>query len=134
MMLEEGGGVVAAERPHGIMASAKALVATLVAIAATRLEIFATELEEERLRLSSAAAWAALTLMFLALAMIFLSLLVVVAFWDEHRLLAITCVALIYLVLGAISARQLSLRLARHAPLFSATLEELRKDRAGLEP
>lgn len=123
-----------AVQPRGVLASAKALVGTLIAIVATRVEILATELEEERLRLSSVAAWAACTLMFLALALIFLSVLVIVVFWDDHRILAASCVTLVYLILGGISARQLMTRLSRPSPLFSATLEELRKDRAGLQP
>jgi uncharacterized membrane protein YqjE len=123
-----------AVHPRGVLASAKALVGTLIAIVATRVEILATELEEERLRLSSVVAWAACTLTFLALALIFLSVLVIVVFWDDHRILAVSGVTLVYLILGGISARQLMNHLARPSSLFSATLEELRKDRAGLQP
>ena len=39
-----------------------------------------------------------------------------------------------YVSMSGLSARQLFVRLSRPSPLFSVTLEELRKDRAGLQP
>jgi uncharacterized membrane protein YqjE len=107
-------------------------VATLVDIIATRVEIVANELEEERLRLGSMAAWAACTFLFLALALIFLSMLVITAFWDEHRLAAITCVTVFYALLALVSGVQLRNRIERKSKLFTTTIEELRKDQARL--
>ncbi|HEX2668207.1 MAG TPA: phage holin family protein [Gammaproteobacteria bacterium] len=134
MTMEAGQlGAGAAAPRLGVLASAKTFLSTLVAIVGTRLEILATELEEERLRLGSIVAWAACTLLFAALALIFLSLLVVVVFWDDHRVAALVCVSLAYLLLGGLSANQLYKRLMRRSPLFAATLDELRKDQVGLQ-
>lgn len=130
-MIEEG--IAVPPRPtHGILVSARNFVATLVDIIATRVEIIATELEEERLRLGSMAAWAACMFLSVALALLFLSLLVVVAFWDEHRLAAIACVTGFYAILAVVSGMQLRNRIERKSKLFTTTIEELRKDQARL--
>ena len=130
-MIEEG--VAAHPRPsHGILASARNFVATLVDIIATRVEIVANELEEERLRLGSMAAWAACTFLFAALALIFFSTLVVAVFWDEHRIAATAGVGTFYVLLALVCGAQLRSRMERKSKLFTATVEELRKDQARL--
>ena len=122
-------------RPAGnLLASAKTFVATLIAIVGTRLEIAAGELEEERLRLSGIVAYAAMVFLFAALGLIFLSLLVVVVFWDEHRIAALTGVVIVYALLAAIAGLQLRKRLSQKSRLFSVTVDELRKDQERLQP
>ena len=116
-------------RPAGnLLASAKTFVATLVAIIGTRLEIAAGELEEERLRLSGIVAYAAMVFLFAALGLIFLSLLIVVVFWDEHRIAALGGIVLVYTLLALIAGLQLRKRLSQKSRLFSVTVDELRKD------
>lgn len=131
-MMEEG--IAAQPGPvHAVLVSAKNFVGTLIAIIGTRLEIAASELEEERLRLSELMAWAAFTLLFATLGLIFLSLLVVAVFWDEHRLAALGAITVLYVVLAAAAGLQLRKRLEHKSKLFSVTVEELRKDQAGLQ-
>jgi uncharacterized membrane protein YqjE len=131
-MIEEG--IVPPPGPvHGVLVSARNFVGTLIAIIGTRLEIAAGELEEERLRLSEMMAWAAFTLLFATLGLIFLSLLVVAVFWDEHRLAALGVITGLYAVLAVVAALQLRKRLEQKSKLFSVTVEELRKDQAGLQ-
>jgi uncharacterized membrane protein YqjE len=121
-------------RPVGnLLASAKTFVATLIAIIGTRLEIAAGELEEERLRLSGIVAYAAMVFLFAALGLIFLSLLVVVIFWDEHRIAALSGVVFVYTLLALISGLQLRKRLSQKSRLFSVTVDELRKDQERLQ-
>jgi uncharacterized membrane protein YqjE len=131
-MIEEG--FVSQPRPAGnLLASAKTFVATLIAIIGTRLEIAAGELEEERLRLSGIVAYAALVFLFLALGLIFLSLLVVVVFWDEHRIGALTGIVIVYTLLAIIAGAQLRKQLSQKSRLFSITVDELRKDQERLQ-
>jgi len=132
-VIEEG--IVPQPRPAGgsLLASAKTFVATLIAIIGTRLEIAAGELEEERLRLTGILAYAALVFLFAALGLIFLSLLVVAVFWDEHRIAALGCITVIYVVLTVLAAAQLRRRLSEKSRLFSTTVDELRKDQERLQ-
>lgn len=126
-MIEEG--IAPQPRPAGtLLASAKTFVATLIAIIGTRLEIAAGELEEERLRLTGIMAYAALAFLFAQMALIFLSLLVVAAFWEDHRIAALSVIVVVYIVLTAIVGAQLRRRLAQKSRLFSTTVDELRKD------
>ena len=126
-MIEEG--IVPQPRPAGnLLASAKTFVATLIAIIGTRLEIAAGELEEERLRLSGIVAYAAMVFLFAALGLIFLSLLIVVVFWDEHRIAALSGIVLVYALLALIAGLRLRKRLSQKSRLFSVTVDELRKD------
>jgi uncharacterized membrane protein YqjE len=130
-MIEDG--IAARPGPvHGIVISAKSFVANLIAIIGTRLEIAASELEEERLRLSEMMAWAAFTMLFGTLGLIFLSLLFVAAFWDEHRLMTLGVITIVYFVLALLAGMQLRKRLDSKSKLFSVTVEELRKDQEGL--
>jgi uncharacterized membrane protein YqjE len=126
-VIEEG--IVSQPRPAGsLLASARTFVATLIAIVGTRLEIAAGELEEERLRLTGIVAYAALVFLFAALGLIFLSLLIVAVFWDEHRIAALGAIVGVYIVLALVAGMQLRKRLSEKSRLFSATVEELRKD------
>jgi len=73
--------------------------------------------------------WGAAALFFAFLGLAFVGLLIVIAVWDEHRLLAAALVAGLYLVLAlaaaALATRQIS---AKPRP-FDASLSELAKDR-----
>lgn len=117
-----------------LLVSAKTFVATLIAIIGTRLEIAAGELEEERLRLSGIVAYAAMLFLFAALGLIFLSLLVVVIFWDEHRIAVLSGVVIVYALLAFLAGLQLRKRLSQKSRLFSVTVDELRKDHERLQP
>lgn len=126
-MIEEG--IAPQPRPAGnLLASAKAVVATLIAIIGTRLEIAAGELEEERLRLTGIMAYAALVFLLAQLGLLFLSLLVVAVFWDQHRIAALSVIVIVYIVLTVIAGARLRRRLSQKSHLFSTTVEELRKD------
>jgi len=117
----------------GLFGSLRALATTLVTIATTRLEILATEYEQEKLRLGRMLMlWIALAF-FAAMALIFLSLLLVMLFWDEHRMAAIGAITLAYTLLAIAAAGWLRHEVQRGSHLFSVSLAELRKDRQALE-
>lgn len=132
-MIEEG--LVNQPRPPpGLITSARNFLATLLALVATRAEIVATELEEERTRLANLLVWAACAAVFGLLTLVFLSLLIVAAFWDSHRIAALVAVTLAHIVLAIYCGLQLRRRMDQRPRLFATTLEELRKDQAGLQP
>jgi len=117
----------------GLFGSLRALVTTLVTIASTRLEILATEYEQEKLRLGRMLMlWTALAF-FAAMALVFLSLLLVMLFWDSHRMAAIGAITVADAVLALAAAGWLRHEVRRGSHLFSVSLAELRKDRQALE-
>ena len=117
----------------GLFASVKTLLDTLLSVAQARLELLANELGEEQSRLTRLLFYSLFTLFFFCLGMVLLTLLIIVVFWDTHRLLAIGLVTAAYLGIAAVLATCV-VHQARHRPrLFSASLAEIAKDRAALE-
>jgi uncharacterized membrane protein YqjE len=112
----------------GLFDSAKALVGTLVALAHTRLELLSTELQEEIGRIALMLLWGAMALFFVFLGIIFLALVVLIVFWDDHRVLVASLLALLFIVLalaaGIVAWRQIA---AKPRP-FDASISELARD------
>lgn len=116
------------------MHSLRTLLATLVATLRTRGELLQVELEEERLRVAGIVMVAAAAAFFLALAVLMFSFLLILLFWDTHRVLVAGLLGVGYLVIGvgcALAARQRSRAKSR---LFAASLAELTKDQQQLTP
>jgi uncharacterized membrane protein YqjE len=117
----------------GLIDSAKTLLGTLIGIAHTRLELLSTEIQEEIGRVAFLLLWGAVALFFAFLGIAFVGLLIVIAVWDEHRLLAAGLIAALFLLLalaaGMLAGRQIG---AKPRP-FDASLNELAKDREMLQ-
>lgn len=118
--------------PPGLFASVKRLGRIILLIAQNRLELLLVEVEEERRR---AIEVLLLTLIVAALGLMTLmvgTFAVVVMFWDDHRLVVLGFFSLFYLLAtGGVYWR---LRKRLHEwPSFSATVAELKKDKAWLE-
>lgn len=118
----------------GLFSSARAAIAGLVEIGHTRLQLAATELEEERLRLSALLVYACVGLFFLGVGVVLVALLVVVLFWEDHRVLVLALEAALFLGLGAGVTLALRRKAAAKPKLLAATLAELQRDRAALNP
>ncbi|MCE8020150.1 hypothetical protein HOP51_08480 [Halomonas sp. MCCC 1A11036] len=110
----------------------KRLLASLLATGETRLRLVVVELEEERARLVTLLLLLGLSLVMLLLGLGMLALLVVVLFWETHRLAAIIISAAVLLG-GGIVIALLSLRLARRHTLLKDTLAQLALDRQLIE-
>ncbi|MES1982816.1 MAG: phage holin family protein [Pseudomonadota bacterium] len=112
----------------GLYNSLRRLAATLLAMGRTRLELLSVEIEEERERLSSMLLWTLVALFCAAWGVALVTVLIMVVFWDTHRLRAIGILALLFLG-GAILAARLVQAKARSKPrLFATSLGELAKD------
>ena len=117
----------------GLIDSLKNLSTTLVALLYNRLDLLSTDLEEARQRLLSLLVLAFLSLFCLCLGMVLLTMLVVVAFWDSHRLLALCSLTAVFLVSGSVLCA-ITLRALHTMPrIFGASLTELTKDKEALE-
>ena len=118
----------------GIVQSLRNLAATLVALLRTRFELLVTEIEEERIRLLQLLFWAAGALFFLGVGILLLTILLVALFWDSHRITAIVVLAGIFLAAGTGMAIGVRNRMHARTRLFSASLDELAKDKDQLTP
>ena len=113
------------------MAIAQALgrmAATLVAIVQTRLALAALEMEEESLRLLSYLALALLAMLCIALAILLGAFLVIVLFWDTHRIAAIAITAAVFIVAAIATLLGVRASFRSKPKLLSFTLSELNKD------
>ena len=117
---------------RGLIESLAALAATLVAIAHTRLDLLSTDLEEDREHLFSLLVLTLAALFFIGIGVVLATIVLVVAFWDTHRLLVLGSLAGFFLAAG-LAAWAFAMHKARTKPrLFAASLAELLKDRQQL--
>ena len=111
------------------LASLRSLGAAFVALLGTRAELAVVELREEGERRKDQVVVALAAAIFALLALVCATLLVVVFFWDTHRLAALGGVTILHAALGAWAIATLR-GMARSAPPpFAATLAELARDR-----
>lgn len=116
----------------GLLESLATLAATLVAIAHTRLDLLSADLEEDRERLLSILVLTLVALFCLGVGVVLATILLVVVFWDTHRILALSGLAGFFLAVG-VAAWMFAMHKARTKPrLFAASLSELLKDRQQL--
>lgn len=121
-------------RKGGLLESVKSLANTVLAMGQTRLELLSNDLEEERAWLTSMLVWTLVALFSATLAVVLATLLIVVIFWDNYRLLAISTMVGVF-TLGAFIAWRIVCNISRSKPrLFSSSLAELSKDREQLSP
>jgi len=118
----------------GLLDSVKALLATLIAVAHNRLELLSTELQEEVGRVALLLLWGAVALFFVFLAITFVAITILVAFWDDHRLLAASLLAVSFLALALVASFAARNQIAAKPRPFDASLNELAKDREQLTP
>jgi len=116
----------------GLFDSLKGLAASLIAIVHTRLDLLSTELEEERARLASVLVMLFVALFCIGIGVVLLVFLIVAAFWESHRLLALAGLTVFFLVGGVTAIGFARHRLRTKPKLFAASLAELSKDREHL--
>ena len=114
------------------MGSVKRLLSTLTSIASTRLELLANELQEERLYLTQMLLFTLVALFCFGMGVLLFIAIIVVLFWDDHRLAVLGVLCTLFFVLGTLIAMLLRSKAQAKAKLFSASLAELAKDREQL--
>ena len=116
----------------GLLNSLTALAATLVAIAHTRLELLSTDLEAEREHIFSLLVRALATLFSLGVGTVLAAIVLVIAFWDTHRVLALSALAGFFLAVGMAGWFFTMHKIRTKPRLLTSSLSELSKDRQQL--
>lgn len=109
------------------------MLATLVTLAHTRLELVTVEIEQEVQRLTGIVLWAIAGIFCGGLAVLMLAITIVIALWDDHRLLAAGLVTLLFVGVAIVAALVVRHRLRTRPPLLAATIGELKRDARALE-
>lgn len=125
-----------AEESHaaagGLFESLKTLSVSLVGIVHTRLELLSTDIAEEREQLTTFVVLVMIALGCLGLGVVLLAILIVVLFWETHRLVALGGLTGFFLAAGAGLGWYAVHRVRTKPRLFDASLAELSKDRQHL--
>jgi uncharacterized membrane protein YqjE len=121
----------AGENTPGIFASLGRLLKTILVIAQNRLELLLVEAQEERWRLFDALLLAGVVLILALMTLMAATITIVVVCMEANRLDLVVALVLLYLACTIFSIWRLRTRLKKWAP-FSATLAELKKDKACL--
>ncbi|TVT53180.1 MAG: phage holin family protein [Sedimenticola thiotaurini] len=118
----------------GLFESLSALSATLLGMLYTRLDLLSIDLEEERAHLILQLVLVLTALFFMGIGVVLIALLLVMVYWETHRILVLASLAGIFLLAGLV-AGGFALHKVRTKPkLFAASLSELHKDRQQLVP
>jgi len=117
----------------GLFASLKRMMATLLELAHVRLELISIEIEDQIAYAASLLLWGIAAIFFGSLTVLLLALTIVIAFWDDHRLLAACLVTAAFAVVAATAIIMMRLRLRRRPRFLAATAEEFRRDATALE-
>jgi uncharacterized membrane protein YqjE len=120
-------------RPLGLLALVRHFGATIVALIYTRIELLTTEFEEELQRGVIILVWTLLSLFFGALSVLMLAVTLLVIFWDDHRVLVAALITVGFVAITALTALVANARVKAKPRFLSATIEELKRDRAYLE-
>ena len=118
----------------GLFESLTVLATTLVAIAHTRLDLLSADLEEDWEHLLSLLVLAQTALFCLGVGVVLATILLVIAFWDTHRLLVLGSLAGFFLAAGMAGWGFAIYKVRTKPRLFAASLSELFKDRQQLVP
>jgi uncharacterized membrane protein YqjE len=126
-----GGEEQAAVR-SGLTGSLRQLASSLAATLHSRVELFALEIGRERDRAVRLVVIAVAGLFFFMLAAFTATVLVIIVFWDSHRIAAAGTLFLIDLVAGLLLLKLARKEAAKAARPFESTREQLRQDRDAL--
>ena len=113
--------------------SLRRLLEQVLALLQVRVELLTAELSAEVRRAAVVVIWAAVALLFGALGMLMVTVTILVALWEQHRVLAAALVTLFFFLVAAFAVWQILRRVRGRKPLLAASLEELRRDRAAIE-
>jgi uncharacterized membrane protein YqjE len=116
----------------GLFSSVKRLLTTALAGVENRIELFLIELREARLRIFDVVLLGCAAALMGFMALLLVTVTLVVIFWDSARVPVLVVLSACYSLATMAIFWRLKIRL-RNWSFFSATLNELKKDRACLE-
>lgn len=112
--------------------SLRQLLAQIIALVQVRLELITNELSAEIQRAVRVLVWAFVALLFGALGLLLGAVTVIVALWEENRLLASALVTGGFLGVAIFAIWKVWRDVTGRPRLLEATLDELRRDREAL--
>ncbi len=118
--------------PSSLLGSLREFVDALMGSVHDRIELLSVELQEEKHRLIQLLIWLGAIMFLSLLVVIFVSLVLVVIFWETARIAVVVSLAGAYLAAWIVVVLAFRRFLQRQPKPFSATLRELREDRACL--
>ena len=127
-----GAGERSEHRATGLFASVRDLLATALTIAQTRLELVSTEIEEELHRVAEILLWTFVVIFFAGITVLMFAFVIVIAWWEEHRLLAASLTAVLFLCITAVALFVVLAKARSRPKLLESTIEEIRRDRETL--
>ena len=116
-----------------LFATARRMLGTLIAVAQTRAELLTTELQEEVQHATTILMWSLVALFFGSLSVLMIAITVLIAFWDTHRLLVSLLISGVFIAVAVGTALYARARVRSKPKFLSATLNELKRDRAAVE-
>lgn len=117
--------------------SVRQLLAQIIALVHLRLELLTTELAAEVQRAVRVLVWAFVALLFGALGLLLGAVTLIIALWEESRVLASLLVTSGFLGVAAFAVWNVWRGVTARPRLLESTLDELRRDRdalAGVAP
>ena len=120
------------DESRGISASLRRLATRSLGVLTNRLELFLLELREEQGRILSLLLLAVAIGVLSLLTLILISFALVVLFWNTARMPVLLGMIGFYVLAAGLAAWRMN-RLLKSGNPFSATIEELKKDREWLE-
>ncbi|WP_312931520.1 phage holin family protein [Pseudomonas sp.] len=118
----------------GSVATGKRLGAAVLGLLHSHVELLGIELQEQKARSLRLLLFAGFALVFGLLLLSALSGLLLVLVWDTYRLAGIIGLCVFYALAAVFCAMRLKSAVFDESSPFSATLEELAKDRERLLP
>ncbi len=119
----------AAAAGKGLLQSLTHLTGTFIGVVQTRLSLLATDVELGNQQLMGMLALALTAAFSVGVGVVLTILVIVLAFWDSHRLLVLGALAVIFLLAGIGTWRVAQHRMRTQPKPFAASLLELGKDR-----
>lgn len=120
-------------KESGLFASSRRFLATAFEMVQVRLELLGTDVELEKRRLFDGLLWGAVAVLTLGIGLVLLCGFVILLFWEGYRLAAVGVLTLMLLGASVLAMREARQRLRSPTGMFSATVAELKRDRAGLQ-
>ncbi|QRY82505.1 phage holin family protein [Pseudomonas sp. PDNC002] len=124
----------AGPKPSANSPSLRRFGAAILGLLHGHVELLGVELQEQKTRTVQMLLMAGLALVFALLLLVALSVLVLIIFWDSYRLPAAIGLCVFYIGGCLFCAWRLHMLVSDESSPFSATLDELARDRERLLP